>query len=59
MSKFNLGVMILTAICIVGTIILLAIGRDVSVLLPITTTFVGFIVGMKRDSIVSAFRKDK
>ena len=57
MEKFDLGVMILTGITIVSLVVLLALKLDVSVLLPITSAFVGYVLGRKKETVMGYFKK--
>ena len=57
MNKLEISISILTGICIVGIIILSTISKDVNVLIPITTTLVGWLIGRKQETIVGLFKK--
>lgn len=57
MTKFDLSMVVLTGLTIVSVVVLLVLKLDVSVLLPITTAFVGYLLGNKKDAIVGAFKK--
>jgi len=57
MSKLEISISVLTGICIIGIMILIGIDKDISVLVPITTTLVGWLIGKKQDAIVSMFKR--
>lgn len=57
MEKFDLGVMILTGLSIVSLVVLAALSLDTSVLTPIVTTLLGYLVGRKRDVVMGYFGK--
>jgi len=56
MTKFELVVVALAAVSLVGLIVLLALGRDVTVLTPIVTALVSFVLGLKKNAIVAGIR---
>lgn len=47
----DLAAPVLAAIGLVGVIVLLALGKNVSVLLPIETALVGLTLGLNKDAI--------
>jgi len=56
MTKFELVVAALAAIALIGLVVLLALGRDVTVLTPILTALVSFLLGLKKNAIVAGIR---
>lgn len=59
MTKFELTVAVLAGIALVGLIVLLALGRDVTVLTPVLAALVSFVLGSKKDAIVAGIRRSK
>lgn len=57
MDKLNLTISILAIIGLSGLITLIILDRDTTVLLPILTTLIGYLVGAKKEDIVSFFGK--
>lgn len=50
---------IITIILLIGVIWLISVGKDVSVLLPILTAAVAWLLGKKQDTVVGFFKKKK
>ena len=54
MSKIEIGILVLTALALIGLIYLLAVGQSTDVLLPIVTALVAWLLGKKNPEIVGA-----
>jgi hypothetical protein len=57
MTKLELVVSALAAIGLIGLIVLLSLGQDVTILTPIVTALMSFILGAKKDTIALGVRK--
>lgn len=57
MDKIYLSITVLAGLALIGVIGLLFIGKTTDVLLPILTALVGALIGMKKEQVVSFFRK--
>ena len=57
MTIRELSAPILAGIGLIGLIVLLAIGKDVSLLLPIETTLIGFVAGVNMQNIVVGVKR--
>lgn len=51
MSKFNLGLLILAVIGVVGLIVLSALDKSVDILLPLVTAIIGAVLGVNKEGI--------
>jgi hypothetical protein len=47
----------LAGLSIIGLIVLLAINKDVSALVPVVTALVAFLVGAKREEIIAGVKR--
>ena len=52
MSVKELSAPVLAGLGLVGLVVLLALGKDVSVLLPIETALLGLVLGLNKDAVV-------
>ena len=57
MTIRELSAPILAGIGLIGLIVLLAIGKDVSLLLPIETTLICFVAGVNMQNIVVGVKR--
>ena len=57
MSIKELFVPVLAGLGLIGLVVLLALDRDVSVLLPIETALLGLVLGLKKDMVGSVVGK--
>lgn len=53
MNKLDLTISIMSIISLVGLIVLIILNKDITVLLPILTILVGFLVGSKKEDIIT------
>ena len=60
MTKFEIGMMFLTGITLIGLIVIIAIGKETAVIIPIVTALVGWLLG-KKDVVAKLFvgKKEK
>lgn len=59
MTKIEMAVAIITALCLLGVIALIALGKETEVLMPILTALIGWMVAIKKDVIVAKFSGKK
>ena len=56
MLKIDAIIGTITAICLVGVLVLLYIGESVEVLVPVLTALVAYLLGRKESVVVSIFK---
>ena len=57
MTKLELSVAVLATVTLVGLIVLLGLGKDVSILVPTLSALIAFLLGSKKDAIAGVFKK--
>jgi len=56
MLKIDAIIGTITAICLVGVLVLLYVGESVEVLVPVLTALVAYLLGRKESVVVGAFK---
>ena len=56
MLKIDAIIGTITAICLVGVLVLLYIGESVEVLVPVLTALVAYLLGRKENVVVGTFK---
>lgn len=57
MTKLELAIAILAGISLVGFFVLLGIEKDTSLVAPIVTALISFLLGAKKENIASLFKR--
>ena len=56
MLKIDAIIGTITAICLVGVLVLLYVGESVEVLVPVLTALVAYLLGRKENVVVGTFK---
>jgi len=59
MTKLEMAVAIITALCLLGVILLLSLGKETAILMPVLTALVAWMIATKRELIAKKFLKSK
>ena len=57
MNKLNLGIYVLTALALIGVVVLAVLKLDTSILVPVLTALIGVIVGKQGGAVIGALGK--
>jgi len=56
LKTIELIIGILTGVLLIGIMVLIGLSKDISVLMPIVTVLIGYLVGRNQETVVNYFK---